>query len=366
MKKFFRILLWILVAAVFIGTIVYLIYKARPAEVSYSVVTPSIGTIDKTTVLTGQIEPRDEIAIKPQISGIISEILVEPGDIVKEGDVIAKIKVIPDASSLSSAQGRVNTANIRLNDARIKHERNTELYEKKIISREEYEQTLTSLNEVKEELAAATDALDIVKNGVSRYNSGEGNTFVRATINGLILDVPVKVGSSVIQANTLNDGTTVATIADMTNLIFKGSVDETEVGKLKVNMPISISIGALPDFKSESVIEYISPKGSNASGANTFEVKAALPYDSSVSLRSGYSANASVSLEKAENIIMIPESVVEFSGDSTFVYIMTDSLPKQVFRRHPIKTGIGDGINVEVCDGVDSTDKLRGNIINDK
>jgi len=210
MKKFFRIFLWILVAALFVGTFVYLIMKSRPKETSYEVVTPTVGTIDKTTVLTGKIEPRDEIAIKPQISGIITEILVEPGDVVKEGDIIARIKVIPEASSLSSAQGRVNTAGIRLSDARTKHDRNTALYEKKVISREEYEQTATALSEAEEELQAAKDALDIVRNGVSKYNAGESNTMVRATIDGLVLDVPVKVGTSVIQANTFNDGTTVA------------------------------------------------------------------------------------------------------------------------------------------------------------
>lgn len=363
MKKFFKILLWILVGALFVGTFVYLILKSRPKEPHYNVVSPSIATIDKTTVLTGKIEPRDEIAIKPQISGIIAEILVEPGDVVKEGDVIAKIKVIPEASSLSSAQSRLHNARISLADAKVKHERNTLLYDKKVISREEFEQTETALKQADEEIAAATDALDIVRNGVSRYNAGESNTMVRSTINGLILDVPVKVGTSVIQSNTFNDGTTVATIADMTNIIFKGTVDETEVGKLSVGMPVAITVGALPDFKSEAVIEYISPKGSEASGANTFEVKAALTFDPSISLRSGYSANAKVSLEKAENILTVPESVVDFVGDSAYVYVMTDSLPKPIYEKKAVTTGIGDGINIQITKGIELKDKLRGSQI---
>ncbi len=289
MKKFFRILLWILVAALFIGTFVYLYLNSKPKETRYEIVSPDTGNIERTTVLTGKIEPRDEIQIKPQISGIITQINVEPGDMVQAGDVIAVIKVIPEASQLSNAENRVNVAQISLEDARLKHERNTTLYDKRVISREEYETTLAAYNKAKEELASARDAVNIVKQGVSQYNASEANTQVRATITGLVLDVPVKVGTSVIQANTFNDGTTVATIADMNNLIFKGNVDETEVGSLTVGMPMTISIGALPDFSSNAVIEYISPKGTETNGANTFEIKAAISIDPSVNLRAGYS-----------------------------------------------------------------------------
>lgn len=363
MKKIFRTAGWVLVALIFVGTFGYLIYKSRPKTEEYSIVTPTINTIERTTVLTGKIEPRDEIAIKPQISGIITEILVEPGDMVKEGDIIAHIKVIPEASQLSAAQNRVHNAEIRLADARVKHDRNTTLYDKKVISREEFEQTATTLKEMEEELLSARDALDIVRNGASRYNAGESNTQVRATITGLVLDVPVKVGTSVIQANTFNDGTTVATIADMSKLIFRGSVDETEVGKLSVGMPVEITIGALPDFKRSTNIEYIAPKGNNESGANTFEIKAPVEVDEGTNLRSGYSANASVVLAKAENVVSLPESVLEFAGDSTYVYVLTDSVKKQTFERHPVTTGVGNGLNIEIKDGVDTDTKVRGAVI---
>lgn len=233
MKKFFKILIWILVGALFIGTFVYLYFNSKPKQTQYELVTPDSGDIERTTVLTGKIEPRDEIEIKPQISGIISKINVEPGDVVKEGDIIAEIKVIPDASQLSSAEGRVSSAKINLEDARLKHERNEALFSRKVISREEYENTLTAYENARQELASAQDAVNIVRQGVSRYNASASNTQVRATIDGLVLDVPVKVGTSVIQSNTFNDGTTVATIADMSNLIFKGTVDETEVGQLR-------------------------------------------------------------------------------------------------------------------------------------
>ncbi len=363
MKKVFRILLWSVIVLIFIGTFVYLYLNSRPEKEHFATEKPSFTTIQRSTVLTGKIEPRDEIEIKPQISGIITEIEVEAGDKVQAGDVIARIKVIPEASTLSSAQSRVNVAEIDLRDARVKFERDKALYEKKVISREEYENSEKTYRRAEEELDAAKDAYRIVREGVSQYNASESNTLVRATITGLVLDVPVKVGSSVIQSNTFNDGTTIATIADMTNLIFKGKVDETEVGYLRLGMPMDISIGAVEDRHPTATIEYISPKGSEVSGANTFEIKAALDIDNVEGLRAGYSANASVALAKAENVLTVPEGVVEFSGDSTFVYVMTDSVPEQLFRRTPVVTGMSDGINIEIKEGIDSTAVLRGDKI---
>jgi len=364
MKKFFKILIWVLVALLFAGTFVFLYLNSRPKEDRYQIVEPKIDSVERSSVLTGKIEPRDEIEIKPQISGIITEISVDPGDIVNAGDIIARIKVIPDASQLSSAEGRVNTALINLEDAKLKHERNTKLYEKRVISREEFESTQAAYETAKAELASAQDAVDIVRRGVSRYNADESNTMVRATITGLVLDVPVKVGTSVIQANTFNDGTTVATIADMTNLIFKGNVDETEVGQLAVGMPMTITIGALPDVSPTAVLEYIAPKGTDNNGANKFEIKAAITVDKDVKLRAGYSANAAVILSKASNVLTVPEGAVEFSGDSAFVYVLTDTVPQQKFERRAITTGVGNGINIQVKSGIDKNVKLRGEKIN--
>lgn len=363
MKKFLRIFMWCLIATIFIGTFVYLFIKSQPEKEVYELVSPTIGSIERNTVLTGKIEPRDEIEIKPQVSGIISEINVEEGDMVQAGDVVAKIKIVPDEGQLSSALSRINTAKISLEDARLKHDRNKLLYDKKVISREEYETTATTLSQAKAELDAAEDAYSIVKEGVSKTNAKESNTLVRATITGIVLDVPVKVGSSVIQANTMNDGTTVATVADMNNLIFEGKVDETEVGMLTVGQPMEISIGALPDLKLNAVIELIAPKGVETNGANTFEIKAAINVPSGEKLRAGYSANATVNLSKASDVLTIPESVIEWKGDSTFVYVMTDSLPDQKFDRMAISTGTSDGINIQVNDGISENDKLRGSII---
>lgn len=363
MKKFFRILTWIAVAGVFIGTFVYLFLNSRPKETVYQLVSPATGDIRRTTVLTGKIEPRDEIEIKPQISGIVDEINVNPGDKVKAGDVIARIRVIPDESQLSSAQNRVTIAEISLSQTKREYERTLTLYDKKIISREEYEQSLASYEKAKAEVASAIDALSIVRDGISSTNAQQSNTLVRATIDGLVLEVPVKVGSSVIQANTMNDGTTIATIADMGNLIFLGKIDETEVGLIKTGMEMEISIGALPEIKPSANIEYISPKGINDNGSNTFEIKAALSTPDSVQLRAGYSANGSVILNKAEQVLTIPESIIEFSADSTFVYCLTDSIPSQKFERRAIKTGISDGVNIQVLEGLTANERLRGNEI---
>lgn len=363
MKKILRITLWVLLALCFVGTFVFLYLNSKPKVETYAQLAPARNTIEHSTVLTGKIEPRDEIAIKPQISGIVSEITVEAGDHVQQGDVIARIKVIPEASQLSSAQSRVTVAEIELNDCRVKYERDKALYDKKVISREEYETCKKNYDRAAEELAAARDAYNIVREGVSKLNASESNTLVRATITGLILDVPVKVGSSVIQANTMNDGTTIATIADMNKLIFKGKVDETEVGSLRVGMPMDISIGAMPDIKPLATIEYISPKGDDSSGANTFEIKAALVLDNTEGLRAGYSANASVILERASNVLSVPESAVTFEGDSTFVYVLADSA-KAEYRRTAIRTGLSDGINIEVKEGIDSTATLRGAKLN--
>ena len=359
MKKVFRILLWVFIAVFFVGTFVFLYRNSQTPETSYSTVSPSRGSIERSTVLTGKIEPRDEIEIKPQISGIISEILVEAGDNVNEGDVIAKIKVIPDDSQLSSALNRVTNAKIELEDANVKYERDKALYEKKVISREEFETSEKNYKKAKEELESAEDSYNIVREGVSKYNASESNTLVRATITGLVLDVPVKVGSSVIQANTMNDGTTIATVADMNKLIFKGNVDETEVGSLRLGMPMDISIGAMPDLKPLATIEYISPKGDDSSGANSFEIKAALVIDNPEGLRAGYSANATVVLERASDVITLPESTVTFEGDSTFVFIRTDSASNS-YERRPVTTGLSDGINIEIKEGLDTTAVVRG------
>lgn len=365
MKKFFKILMWVIIGVIFIGTFVYLYMNSQKKDAVYELVKPSTESIERTTVLTGKIEPRDEIEIKPQISGIISEVLVEAGDHVTAGDILAKIKVIPDETQLSSAENRVKVAEISLEQALTTYERTKALYEKKFESREKFETDEAAYKRAKEELDQAKDQLTIVRDGVSSSNAQSSNTLVRSTVTGVVLEVPVKVGSSVIQANTFNDGTTVAKVADMTDLIFKGKVDETEVDLLTEGMPVRIAVGAVAGSDYAAVIEKIAPMATDDNGTNTFEVKAALNTEETTKLRAGYSANATVILEKADSVMAVPERVVEYKGDSAFVYILKSAEPKQEFERTQIKTGVSDGINVELKDDTLNKDsELRGNQAN--
>lgn len=278
MKKYFKFIVAAIIALIFIGTFVFLYVKSLPQPVAYSEFTPKIADIRKTTVVTGKIEPRNEVAIKPQISGIISELLKEAGNTVKEGEVIAKVKVIPDMGQLSSAQSRLRLANINVKQARTDYEREKVLYDKGLVSADEYDKIAQAYRQAKEEVAAAEDNLQVVRDGVSKSNASASSTLVRSTITGVILDIPVKVGNSVILSNTFNDGTTIASVADMNDLIFRGNIDETEVGRLVTGMPMKLSIGALQDKTFDASLEYISPKAVDNNGANQFEIKAAVKW----------------------------------------------------------------------------------------
>ncbi|MGN0200397.1 MAG: efflux RND transporter periplasmic adaptor subunit, partial [Candidatus Cryptobacteroides sp.] len=297
------------------------------------------------------------VNIKPQINGIISELYKEAGQMVREGEVIARLKVIPDMGSLSSAESRLRLAELNLKQAETDYRREKQLYDKDLVSADEYDKVVQSLKQAEEEHAAAKEALEVIRDGVSSTNATGSTTLVRSTITGLILDIPVKVGNSVIQANTMNDGTTVATVADMSDLIFNGSIDETEVGALHEGMPMSITLGALPDYRSEAFLEYISPKAVEKNGSNQFEIKAALSRSSDVTIRSGYSANAEIVLQEAKGVLSLQESALEFRGDSTFVYLKTG---EKQYESRPVVTGISDGIDIEIKSGLKEGDVVRG------
>lgn len=366
MKKFMKIAVLVLIAIVFIGTFVFLYQKSQPEKVSYQVLKAETKDLIQTTVATGKIEPRDEVEIKPQISGIIAEVYKEAGQTVKEGEVIAKVKVIPELGTLNAAESRVRLAEMNGKQAEIDLERMEKLYQGKLVSNEEYEKTLLAAKQAREELQAAKDNLEIVKEGITKNSASFSSTLIRSTITGLILDVPIKVGNSVIMSNTFNDGTTIATVADMSDLIFRGNVDETEVGRIREGIPVKITLGALQNMKFDAVLEYISPKSTENNGANQFEIKAAIDVPDSVTIRSGYSANAEMELQHVDGALTVPESAVEFSGDSTFVYVLTDSVPDQKFKRQQIVTGISNGIDTEVKQGLKSGDKVRGLKIEDQ
>ena len=365
MKKYSKLIIAAIVALIFIGTFVFLWQKSQPKEVVYSEFTPKVDTLQRTTIITGKIEPRNEVNVKPQISGIITEILKEPGQYVQQGEVIAKVKVIPDMGSLSSAESRVRLATINLKQAEVDFEREKNLFEQKLVSADEYDKIRQQLNQAKEELRGAVDALEVVRDGVSRSNASASSTLIRSTISGVILDIPVKVGNSVILSNTFNDGTTIASVANMNDLIFRGNIDETEVGQLVTGMPMKITIGALQNVSFDASLEYISPKAVESNGANQFEIKAAVsvPAASSASapaLRSGYSANAEIVLSRAANVLTVPESAIEFSDDSTFVYVLVGKTDKPQYERRAVTTGLSDGVNIEIKKGLTAKDRVRG------
>ena len=360
MKKFFKVALLVFVAFILLGTFVFLYQKSKPQVVVYELITPEVSDLEKSTVATGKVEPRDEILIKPQISGIIDEVYKEAGQTIRKGEVIAKVKVIPELGQVNSAESRVRIAQLNADQAETDYKRSEKLYDDKLISKEEYEKTFVTVRQAREELQTSKDALEIIKEGITKNSASLSSTLIRSTIDGLILDVPVKAGNSVIMSNTFNDGTTIATVANMNDLIFVGKIDETEVGRLHSGMPIKLTIGALQNLSFDANLEYISPKGVEENGANQFEIKAAVAAPDTVMIRSGYSANAEIVLQRAKNVLTVPEGVIEFSGDSIFVQVMTDSIPAQTFERRQVQTGLSDGIKIEIKEGLNGTEKLRG------
>lgn len=357
MKRVIKYIIFALIGIVILGTFVFLFVKSRPKEVLYNELAATRADIRKTTVITGKIVPRNEVNVKPQINGIIAELYKQAGEQVQQNEVIAKLKVIPDMNSLSSAQSRLRLAELNLKQAQTDYEREKTLYDKNLVSSEEYDRVLQQLNQAKEEKAAAQESLEVIRDGVSSSNATGSSTLVRSTITGLILDIPVKVGNSVIQANTMNDGTTVATVANMSDLIFDGNVDETEVGLLVEGTRMTITIGALQNYALDATLEYISPKAVENNGTNQFEIKAAVSVPSDRVIRSGYSANAEIVLDGVDNVISVQESALDFSGDSTFVYVKTGD--KQ-YEKTLVKTGMSDGINIEVKEGLKEGDVVRG------
>lgn len=349
-----------LVAIVFIGTFVFLWIKAQPQPKVYDEFTPTVADLRKTTVLTGKIEPRNEVNIKPQISGIITELMKEAGQTVQAGEVIAKVKVIPDMGQLSSAQSRLRLAEINLKQARTDYEREKVLYDKGLVSADEYDKIHQAYNQAREERSAAQDNLEVVRDGVSSSNANASSTLVRSTVTGVILDIPVKVGNSVILSNTFNDGTTIATVANMNDLIFRGNVDETEVGQVNVGMPMTITVGALQDLKFDARLEYISPKAVEANGANQFEIKAAVQVPEKTGVRSGYSANAQIVLAEALHVLTVPESAIHFEGNNTYVYLVQGKGKNKTYQRRDVKVGLSDGVNIQIKSGLTTNDRVRG------
>ncbi|MFT3737301.1 MAG: efflux RND transporter periplasmic adaptor subunit [Breznakibacter sp.] len=357
MKRIFKILLLTIIVAL-VGWVFFYIYKqSKKDPVVYQTESPARMDIIKKTVATGSVIPRKEIAIKPQESGILTEIYVEPGDKVKKGDLIAKIQIIPEMVQVSNAESNVKKAELAYKNAEIEFNRKKELFNGKVIPESEYLAEKLKFDNAKEDLDAAENNLQLIKDGVLRKAGAQTNTLIRSTTDGMVLDVPLKEGNSVIKSNTFNDGTTVALVADMGEMIFQGKVDETEVGKIREGMELLLSIGAIDDQKYSAFLEFIAPKGVEENGAIQFLIKAAVNLKEGQFIRAGYSATADIVLERRDSVYSIKEKLITFSNDSAFVEIETKE--PQKFEKKQIKTGLSDGINIEVLEGLKPEDKVK-------
>ena len=358
MKRFRRPLFVTLLILVVLWSFWFLYKKSAKVPDEFTTERPRTENIVKKTVANGKIVPRREIAIKPVVSGIITEVLVEAGQQVKQGDILAKIQVVPDMLSLSNAENRVRTSEIGLQNAQLNYDRNKPLADKGVISAAEMQTFDIALRNARQEVEAAQDALQVVRDGISKSTRGVANTLVRSTVTGMVLDVPVKEGSSVIERNNFNEGTTIAMVADMTDLIFEGKVDESEVGKVRLGMPVVLTVGAVEEATWDAELEYIAPKGVDESGAILFEIRAAVKVKEGMTLRAGYSANADIVLDQRDGVLAVPESIVEFNdrGDSAWVHVREG----EGWKRTWIRTGLSDGIHIEVLEGVTESTELRG------
>lgn len=356
MRRVLITIFLILLVVFFAGSLYWLYSKEQEKPVRYVTEQPSKETIVKKTVATGKIIPRKEIEIKPRVSGIVDKLYVEPGDQVKNGDLIARIKVIPNLASLNAAENRVKLADLNLKNAKQDYDRNKRLADEGIIPTASFQQFELAYNNAQQEVKAAKDNLDIIRKGTTARLDKAANTLVRATSTGMVLDVPVEEGNSVIEANTFNDGTSIAMIADMEDLVFEGKVDESEVGKIRAGMEILLSIGAIEDEQYVATLEYIAPKGVEENGAVLFEIRADLKLKEGSFVRANYSANADIVLNRADSVLAINEALVQFDGDKPYVEVETGD---QVFEKQYIKTGLSDGLKIQVLDGIDPTAKIK-------
>ncbi|MGS2762118.1 efflux RND transporter periplasmic adaptor subunit [Sinomicrobium sp. M5D2P9] len=359
-----KILKYIGIGVLIIGALfaaAYFIKSNSKSPITFGTETPFKTSIEEKSVATGKVIPQDEVAIKPQISGIIGEILVEEGDELQAGDLIAKIKVVPNEQTLNTARGRVSNARISLNNARIEYDRNKTIFEKGVISSQEFNNIALTYDQAKQELANAESDLQIIKLG-SAGGSTSANTNVKATIAGTVLEIPVKIGDQVIESNNFNDGTTIANIADLSKMIFEGMVDEAEVGKLEVGSSLKINFGAIPDKEFEGKLKFVAPKWNEeeetTSGVVQFKIEADVFMEEGYFIRAGYSANASLVLDKKDDVLAIKEALLQFDRETEQPYVEVE-VGEQKFERRDVETGISDGLNIEVISGLSENDKIK-------
>ncbi|MDB4656004.1 efflux RND transporter periplasmic adaptor subunit [Flavobacteriales bacterium] len=358
MKSFIRILVVLLIVGGFGYTLWHLYEKSQEEPIVFETESAFVSNIIKKTVATGSISPKKEVAIKARVSGIIEQVFVEEGEIINKGDAIARVKIVPDMVSLNNAQNRVQMAQLSVTDAQQNFDRQKTLVDQGVISQAEFQPFQTARKNANQELLAAEGNLQLIEEGALKNQGTASNTTIRATASGMILEVPLKEGNSVIESNTFNEGTTVATIADMGEMIFEGKVDESEVGKVKEGMNLLITIGALEGITFNARLDHISPKGIEENGAIQFKIKAQVELQENAFVRAGYSANADIVLDRKDSIVVIPEALLNFGSHPDSIFVEIETAP-QTFEKRNVKVGLSDGINIEVLSGVDTTDRIK-------
>jgi HlyD family secretion protein len=341
----------------FLFAIAYFVRTNSKSAIEYETTNPFISSIELTSVVTGKVIPEDEVEIKPQLNGIIEKILVEEGDTVQNGQLIAVIKVVPDERSVYGAQAQVTSSKLNLENGERQLNRAKELFAKQIISQQEFEDAELRYNTAKENLKAAENDLEIIRKG-SVAGSSTANTNIRATLSGTILEIPVEVGDQVIAANNFNAGTSVAIIADLSQMIFEGKVDEAEVGNLTNGMKIIVSMAAIPNKEFDAKLKFVAPKGTEEGGAVQFKIEAELTFDDDTFVRAGYSANGELVVNSKTDIMVIPEAVLQFDRKTQQPYVEIE-ISDQKFERKELEIGLSDGIKVEILSGLEMTDNIK-------
>lgn len=358
MKKIITTALIVLIAVLFFGALYYLYTKNKKNPVVFEIEQASNQTIVEKAISTGSIIPKEEVLIKPNISGIIQEIYVVAGENIKAGDLIAKIRVVPNVSNLNNAKAQVESTKITLDNQTKIYNRQKSLIDKGVISQNEFDNALTAYEQAKQTYQTALETYEIVRTGTTKGLESAANTLIRATVSGMILQVPVKVGNQVIESNNFNEGTTIVSIADINKMEFVGKVDESEVGKIKEGLPLEITVGAIENKKFDAVLEYIAPKGVAENGAIQFEIKGTVKLSDDVFIRAGLSANASIILNKADDVLAIREALLQFDPDTNKPYVELET-GEQQFEKREVELGISDGINVEIKKGLSKDDKIK-------
>ncbi|OYX24050.1 MAG: efflux transporter periplasmic adaptor subunit [Flavobacteriales bacterium 32-35-8] len=357
MNKTVKIILVLVAVILLIIVLKYFMDANSKAVEDFKVEEPFYTTISTKAIATGKLNPEEEVELKPQISGIVDEIFVDEGDVVKKGDLIATIRVVPNEQTLVQAQSRIKTSQLAFDNAKIQYDRNKALFEKGVISKQDFENIELTFNQAKETYSQSQNDYQITKKG-SISGGSTANTSITAQIDGTILEIPVRAGDQVIESNNFNDGTTIATIADMSLMIFEGKVDEAEVGKLKEGKEIKIVLGAIQDKHFPGKLTFVAPKGVEENGAVQFTIKADVNIDNGTNIRAGYSANAEIDLEGKDSVFSIREALLQYDRitDKPFVEIQTG---EGKFERKDVKVGLSDGINVEILEGVKKGDKIK-------